>query len=108
MKNSIAKHWRRQVSAPMQRLAFSNVLLCCFSSWRISLECFSQLHLKNRDWKIADPLMHESAHLGIKKRGRGRVLRDGFRACLDVASDAKRSLRPAENAQRLSFAAPEK
>jgi len=51
--------------------------------------------------------VHESAHLGIKKRGRGRVLRDGFRACLDVASDAKRSLRPAEHAQRLSFAAPE-
>src|SRR5262249_47580822 len=67
-----------------------------------------QLHLKNGHRQIADAFVNELVRLLVKQGFGGGVLRDRLDSGPCVARDAKRPLRPAQNAQRLVIASPEK
>src|SRR6266849_5395259 len=61
-----------------------------------------QLQLKNRHWQVADASMPKRSRTRIENRHHRRILRYRLHAALLIANDAKRPLRPSQNAIRLA------
>src|SRR6266852_2135674 len=77
-------------------------------SRRLHFERLPQLHLKTRHGQVADSAALEFMRSLVKHRCSRGILGHGFHSRPCISRNAKRSLRPAENAVRLALAAPEK